>query len=96
MADAHPSVGGIPLVFGGNVFGWTLDRDKSFAVLDAFAAAGGTMIDTADAYSVWVPGHEGGESESTIGEWLKRSGRRNTKPHNRRKCIHVRRTLSRP
>lgn len=65
-----------PLVFGGNVFGWTLDKQASFAVLDAFAAAGGTMIDTADAYSVWVPGHEGGESESMIGEWLKASGRR--------------------
>jgi aryl-alcohol dehydrogenase-like predicted oxidoreductase len=66
-----------PLVLGGNVFSWTLDKQASFAVLDAFAAAGGTMIDTADAYSVWVPGHTGGESESMIGEWLKASGRRN-------------------
>jgi len=66
-----------PLVLGGNVFGWTVDKQASFAVLDAFAAAGGTMIDTADAYSFWVPGHDGGESESVIGEWLKRSGRRN-------------------
>lgn len=66
-----------PLVLGGNVFSWTLDKQASFAVLDAFAAAGGTMIDTADAYSVWVPGHQGGESESLIGEWLKSSGRRN-------------------
>ena len=65
-----------PLVLGGNVFGWTADRDASFAVLDAFVDGGGTMIDTADAYSVWAPGHRGGESESMIGEWLKASGRR--------------------
>jgi aryl-alcohol dehydrogenase-like predicted oxidoreductase len=65
-----------PLVLGGNVFSWTLDKHASFAVLDAFVAAGGTMIDTADAYSVWVPGHNGGESESLIGEWLKSSGNR--------------------
>ncbi len=65
-----------PLVLGGNVFSWTLDKQASFEVLDAFLAAGGTMIDTADAYSVWVPGHQGGESESLIGEWLKTSGNR--------------------
>ncbi len=65
-----------PLVLGGNVFGWTADRDTSFAVLDAFVAGGGTMIDTADVYSAWVPGHTGGESETVIGEWLKASGRR--------------------
>lgn len=65
-----------PFVLGGNVFSWTLDKQASFAVLDAFVAAGGTMIDTADAYSVWVPGHQGGESESMIGEWLKLSGNR--------------------
>ena len=65
-----------PLVLGGNVFGWTADRGASFAVLDAFVDGGGTMIDTADAYSVWAPGHRGGESESMIGEWLKASGRR--------------------
>lgn len=65
-----------PLVLGGNVFGWTADRDASFAVLDAFAAGGGTMIDTADVYSAWIPGHKGGESESVIGDWLKRSGKR--------------------
>ncbi|MCU6453628.1 aldo/keto reductase [Sphingomonas sp. A2-49] len=65
-----------PLVLGGNVFGWTADRAASFAVLDAFVAGGGTMIDTADVYSAWVPGHEGGESERMIGEWLKVSGRR--------------------
>ena len=65
-----------PLVLGGNVFGWTADREKSFAVLDAFVAGGGTMIDTADVYSAWVPGHQGGESETMIGEWLKASGKR--------------------
>jgi aryl-alcohol dehydrogenase-like predicted oxidoreductase len=65
-----------PLVLGGNVFGWTADRAASFAVLDAFVAGGGTMIDTADVYSAWVPGHQGGESERMIGEWLKASGKR--------------------
>ncbi len=65
-----------PLVLGGNVFGWTADRAASFAVLDAFVAGGGTMIDTADVYSAWVDGHTGGESESMIGEWLKASGKR--------------------
>ncbi len=65
-----------PLVLGGNVFGWTADRAASFAVLDAFVAGGGTMIDTADVYSAWVDGHEGGESERIIGEWLKVSGKR--------------------
>jgi len=64
-----------PLVLGGNVFGWTADETASFAVLDAFVAGGGTGIDTADAYSRWVPGHQGGESESVIGKWLKRRGR---------------------
>lgn len=65
-----------PMVLGGNVFGWTADKAASFAILDRFADAGGTMIDTADVYSAWVPGHKGGESESVIGEWLKQSGRR--------------------
>ena len=65
-----------PLVLGGNVFGWTADRTASFAVLDAFVDRGGTMIDTADVYSAWVPGHRGGESETVIGEWLKASGKR--------------------
>lgn len=65
-----------PLVFGGNVFGWTADRDTSFALLDAFIDAGFNAIDTADAYSRWVPGHDGGESETIIGEWLKARGRR--------------------
>ena len=65
-----------PLALGGNVFGWTADEGASFAVLDAFVDAGGTMIDTADVYSAWVPGHAGGESETVIGKWLKRSGKR--------------------
>ena len=65
-----------PLVLGGNVFGWTAKGDAGFAVLDAFVAGGGTMIDTADVYSAWIEGHRGGESETLIGEWLKRRGRR--------------------
>ncbi len=65
-----------PLVLGGNVFDWTADRAASFAVLDAFVAGGGTMIDTADVYSAWVDGHSGGESEAMIGKWLKTSGKR--------------------
>lgn len=59
-----------PLSLGGNVFGWTADRDTSFAVLDAFVAGGGDFVDTADGYSAWVPGNSGGESETIIGEWL--------------------------
>jgi aryl-alcohol dehydrogenase-like predicted oxidoreductase len=65
-----------PLVLGGNVFGWTAAGEEGFAILDRFVEAGGTMIDTADVYSAWVPGHKGGESESFLGEWLKRRGRR--------------------
>lgn len=65
-----------PLNLGGNPFGWTADRDASFAILDAFVAAGGNFIDTADQYSVWVDGHEGGESERVIGEWLRARGNR--------------------
>src|SRR3954467_588314 len=61
-----------PLALGGNVFGWTADEAASFAILDAFVDAGGTMIDSADVYSAWVPGHQGGESETVIGRWLKR------------------------
>ncbi|MGZ8997391.1 MAG: aldo/keto reductase, partial [Allosphingosinicella sp.] len=64
------------LVLGGNVFGWTASGEEAFRILDRFADAGGRMIDTADVYSVWAPRHKGGESESLIGEWLKRSGRR--------------------
>ncbi|MCC2975077.1 aldo/keto reductase [Sphingomonas sp. PL-96] len=65
-----------PLVLGGNVFGWTADKATSFRVLDAFVERGGRMIDTADVYSAWVDGHQGGESERVIGEWLKQSGKR--------------------
>ncbi|WP_055701048.1 MULTISPECIES: aldo/keto reductase [Streptomyces] len=65
-----------PLSLGGNVFGWTADRAASFAVLDAYTAAGGNFIDTADAYSAWVEGNEGGESETLIGEWLAERGNR--------------------
>lgn len=60
-----------PLVFGGNVLGWTADEKTSFALLDAFVDAGLNAIDTADAYQTWIPGHSGGESEATIGAWLK-------------------------
>jgi aryl-alcohol dehydrogenase (NADP+) len=63
-----------PLCLGGNTFGWTTDRDASFAVLDAYTAAGGNFIDTADVYSAWLPGHVGGESERVLGEWLARGG----------------------
>jgi len=66
-----------PLVLGGNVFGWTADEATSFAILDAFVAQGGNAIDTADGYSYWVPGHQGGESETVIGKWLRKRGRRN-------------------
>ena len=65
-----------PLCLGGNVFGWTADEDTSFAVLDAYVAAGGNFIDTANMYSAWVPGHEGGESEAVIGRWCASRGNR--------------------
>ncbi|MCC7546675.1 MAG: aldo/keto reductase [Burkholderiales bacterium] len=65
-----------PLVFGGNVLGWTIDEPASFRVLDAFVARGLDCIDTADMYSTWVPGHVGGESESIIGRWMKARGNR--------------------
>ena len=58
------------------MFGWTADEKTSFDLLDAFVDAGGNMIDTADVYSAWAPGNSGGESETVIGRWLKRSGRR--------------------
>jgi hypothetical protein len=61
-------------VLGGNVFGWTATGEEAFRILDRFVDAGGTMIDTADVYSVWAPGHQGGESETLIGQWLKRRG----------------------
>lgn len=65
-----------PLALGGNVFGWTADEAQSFAVLDAYTAAGGNFIDTADVYSAWVPGNKGGESETVIGNWLAARGNR--------------------
>lgn len=65
-----------PLVFGGNVFGWTADEATSFALLDAFVGHGFDAIDTADVYSRWAPGNEGGESETIIGKWLKARGGR--------------------
>ena len=65
-----------PLAFGGNVFGWSVDEQRSFDLLDAFVDAGFNLIDTADVYSAWVPGNRGGESETIIGKWLKRSGKR--------------------
>jgi aryl-alcohol dehydrogenase-like predicted oxidoreductase len=65
-----------PLVFGGNVFGWTVDESASFKLLDALVAAGLNAIDTADVYSRWMPGHSGGESESILGEWMKQRGNR--------------------
>ena len=66
----------VPLVLGGNVFGWTIDEAKSFEVLDAFVEHGFNCIDTADVYSTWVPGHIGGESEAILGKWMARSGKR--------------------
>lgn len=65
-----------PLSLGGNVFGWTADEAQSFAVLDAYTAAGGNFVDTADSYSAWVEGHTGGESESIIGRWVRSRGNR--------------------
>jgi aryl-alcohol dehydrogenase-like predicted oxidoreductase len=76
MVDKRPigdsGIAVAPLALGGNVFDWTADEATSFAVLDAFVDAGGNMIDTADVYSAWAPGHKGGESEALIGRWLKR------------------------
>ena len=65
-----------PLIFGGNVFGWTADEATSHRLLDAFIDGGFNAVDTADVYSAWVPGHEGGESENVIGRWLKARGKR--------------------
>jgi len=66
----------VPVVFGGNVFGWTVDEARSFELLDAWVDRGFNCIDTADVYSVWAPGHVGGESEAIIGKWLKQGGKR--------------------
>ena len=65
-----------PLMLGGNVFGWNVDEKASFAIMDAFVDAGFNAIDTADTYSRWAPGHKGGKSETVIGNWLKKSGKR--------------------
>lgn len=73
-AGEHPGLGGFRLVLGGNVFGWTIGQDESFAVLDAFYEAGGRMVDTAEGYSNWVPGNSGGESETVIGAWMEARG----------------------
>lgn len=81
--SGHSFIAGIPLVLGGNVFGWTSKGDEAFAVLDAFYEAGGRMIDTADVYSAWVPGHKGGESETVLGEWMASRGVRPDM------CIHT-------
>ena len=64
-----------PLALGGNVFGWTADEAMSFRLLDAFVGAGFNLIDTADSYSRWVTGHQGGESETVIGRWIAKRGR---------------------
>jgi aryl-alcohol dehydrogenase (NADP+) len=67
---ANTALDVFPLCLGGNVFGWTIDETQSFAVLDAYAAAGGNFVDTADMYSSWVPGNAGGESETILGRWM--------------------------
>lgn len=74
MPNPHPSIGGIRFILGGNVFGWQLNRDESFAIMDTFYEMGGRMIDTAEGYSAWVPGNTGGESEALIGEWMESRG----------------------
>ncbi|MEU0118491.1 aldo/keto reductase [Streptomyces bobili] len=74
LGSSGPEV--FPLALGGNVFGWTADEEASFAVLDAYAAAGGNFVDTADSYSSWVEGNSGGESETVIGNWVKARGNR--------------------
>ena len=75
-AIGHSNLQIYPLMFGGNVFGWTIDEPTSFTLLDAFTDAGFNFIDTADVYSRWLPGNHGGESETIIGRWLARSGKR--------------------
>ncbi|PPG30819.1 alcohol dehydrogenase [Pseudoclavibacter sp. RFBG4] len=79
LSPARRALGGTlsvsPVALGGNVFGWTADRDESFAILDAYVEAGGNFIDTADVYSAWIPGNSGAESETIIGEWLRSRGR---------------------
>ena len=76
MDAKNPALGGIRFVLGGNVFGWTANQETSFAILDTFYESGGRMVDTADMYSAWVPGHKGGESETVLGAWMKARGNR--------------------
>ncbi len=73
---SNPAISGPRIVLGGNVFGWTADEARSFAILDAYVEGGGVMIDTADVYSAWIPGNRGGESETIIGAWMKARGTR--------------------
>jgi aryl-alcohol dehydrogenase-like predicted oxidoreductase len=93
---AHSDLDVFPLCLGGNVFGWTADEEASFAVLDAYAAAGGNFIDTAAGYSAWVPGNSGGESETIIGNWMRARSNRdamvvatkiNPSPHLTREAV---------
>ncbi|HEY2039554.1 MAG TPA: aldo/keto reductase [Edaphobacter sp.] len=72
----HTNISVAPVIFGGNVFGWTLDAPASFPLLDAFIDRGFNCIDTADVYARWLPGNKGGESETILGDWFKRSGKR--------------------
>ena len=72
----HSSLKTAPIVFGGNVLGWTVNETDAFKILDAFVGAGFNAIDTADTYSRWIPDNEGGESETIIGKWLKQGGGR--------------------
>src|ERR1700761_7009525 len=74
LGNSGLSVG--PLAFGGNVFGWTADEATSFRLLDAFVDAGFNLVDTADVYSRWASGNQGGESETILGQWLARAGNR--------------------
>jgi len=77
MPDYGPVLNEVfPLCLGGNIFGWTISQEESFAVLDAYAAAGGNFIDTSDVYSVWAEGNSGGESETIIGNWMQERGNR--------------------
>ncbi|SDR61404.1 aldo/keto reductase [Paraburkholderia tuberum] len=72
----HTGISVAPFALGGNVFGWTADEATSFSILDAFSSSGFNLIDTADVYANWIPGLKGGESETILGKWLARSGKR--------------------
>src|SRR3954466_8028968 len=72
----HSGLHAAPLVLGGNVFGWTADEATSHSILDRFIDSGFDLVDTANVYSTWVPGHKGGESETIIGKWLAKGARR--------------------